>query len=86
MWQEQCSSQETNSFHLSQRLKSFWDRMQNEAKLFSKIKEGIYIVNFHYSKKVNSRVLQGTIQGPGVQNVLINVEKKSEQQHGKICR
>lgn len=41
---------------------------------------------FSLQQEVNSRVLQGTIQGPGVQNILINVKKMTEQQCGKICR
>lgn len=52
--------------------------MQNEVKLFSKIKKKkIHIYcQFSLFQKLNSRVFQGTIQGPGVQNPLINVKKK----------
>jgi len=59
--------------------------MQKEVKLFSKTKKYIYC-QFSLRQKVNSRVLQGTVQGPGVQKILITMKKMSEQQYGKICR
>lgn len=62
--------------------------MRNEAKNFSqKLKNQKHIYfQFSLQQKLNSRVLQGTIQRPSFQNVLINVKKRSEQQFSKIYK